>query len=96
MPKRQRIAVVVEIETDDPALSYDKINAAHESARNTEAIRRAIMHTMPGGVKRVVLVTSPDLMKALLMTHELAAEITGMDQMFSRPPDDYDPPDGRA
>lgn len=95
MPKIQRIAVVVEIETDDPALSYAKIDAAHDSVANTEAIRRAILHTMPGGVKRVVLVTSPELMKSLLQTHELAAEIAGMDQMFSRPPESYEPPDGR-
>jgi hypothetical protein len=95
MARTHRLAVVLEIETADPALSGAALDRSHDSARATEALRVAILRALPKGVKRVVLVTSPDLMKSLLTTHELAAEIAGVPDMFSRPPDDYDPPDGR-
>ena len=95
MPKRFRIAVILEIETDDPRLSADACNNAHESAAATAEVRRAILRTLPGGVKRVVAVTGPEMMKLLLRTHETAAEIAGVADIFSRPPRDYEPPDGR-
>lgn len=88
--------MILEIETDDPVLSADAVNNAHDSAAATEKLRRAILRTLPGGVKRVVAVTGPEMMKAMLRSHELAAEIAGVHEtVFSRPPRDYEPPDGR-
>lgn len=94
MGKPFRIAVILEIETDDPRLSAENCNAASESARATERVRVALMGTLPKGVRRVVAITSPELMRTVLHTHELACEITGV-SMFQRPPRDYEPPDGR-
>lgn len=54
-----------------------------------------MLRALPGGVKRVVAVTGPQLMKAMLETHEMAMEITGLGPMIARPPEDYEPPDGR-
>lgn len=95
MAKRWRVAIILEIETSNPALSADAVNHAHDSTGNTVALRKAVMKSLPQDVKRIVAVTGPELMLALLRTHELAAEISGVGDMFSRPPGDYEPPDGR-
>ena len=88
--------MILEIETDDPVLSADAVNNAHDSAAATARLRRAILRNLPGGVKRVVAVTGPEMMKTMLQTHEMAAEIAGVHAtIFSRPPRDYEPPDGR-
>ena len=95
MPSSFRIAVILEIETDNPTLEPDTFNRLTGTVDGTAAVRAAVISTLPAGVRRVVAVTSPDLMKAMLQTHELAMEIVGMDQFFSRPPAGYEPPDGR-
>lgn len=95
MAKRFRVAIILEIETSNPALSADVVNRAHDSAADTEALRKAVLKSLPQDVKRVIAITGPELMKALLQTHELAAEISGVGNIFSRPPGDYEPPDGR-
>lgn len=89
------MAIILEIETSDPALSADVVNSAHDSAANTVALRKAVMKSLPQDVKRIIAVTGPELMKTLLRTHELAAEISGVGDIFSRPPGEYEPPDGR-
>lgn len=96
---KNRIAVILEVETDDPLFDTDRFNDSdHNATPEGTALLRE--HTVaaclkPGGIKRVVAVTGPELMKALLRTHELAADITGMGDMFNRPKPEYDPPDGR-
>jgi hypothetical protein len=62
----------------------------------TRAIREATIGACmtPGAIKRVVAVAGPELMKGMLQTHETAMKIAGLD-VFSRSPEDYEPPDGR-
>jgi hypothetical protein len=95
MAKPYRIAVILEIESTDPMFQEDRFNTMHVTAEGVEALRRAVLRALPGGVKRVVAVTGPQLMKAMLETHEMAMEITGLGPMIARPPEDYEPPDGR-
>jgi hypothetical protein len=94
-----RIAVILEVETDDPLFDSETFNDSkhNETPEGTALLREATVRACvaPGGIKRVVAVTGPELMKALLRTHELAADIAGLGGMFSRPTPDYEPPDGR-
>lgn len=96
MPKH-RIAVILEIESSDRLFETGRFNETPRTVDATKALRAAVLKALgnPPAVKRVVAVTGPELMKALLQTHEMAAEISGVGNMFSRPPDEYEPPDGR-
>jgi hypothetical protein len=88
-----RIVAVVEMETNDPRLSPDRINHAPRSAEETATTRQAVLDNLLR-TKRVILVTGPEMMEGLLETHELAAQIAGVHaQMFSRPAADYEAPD---
>lgn len=94
MAKTFRIAVILEIETANPVLEAKRINRLAETVDGAAEIRAAVIGSLPGGIKRVVAVTGPELMKDMLRTHELACEAAGVD-IFSRPPASYEPPDGR-
>ncbi len=81
-----RIAVVIELETDDRRLHPDRINYAPRTVEETKITRQAVIDNLLR-TDRVILVTGPEIMRAILETTELAMSIVGMPVAFTRPPE---------
>jgi hypothetical protein len=92
---KTKFIAIVQIETDDPGLTIERIAAGVRTALGTRSIRQAILEQLPHRATRVVAYLPEKQARLLMMLHEsLGNEIGAPD--FVRPPADYvAPKDGR-
>jgi hypothetical protein len=83
------VAVMVQIETNDPRL--DPANISVATARSTEIVRVAVLANLKR-VTRVIAVLPVFHAKALMALHEAMGEQLLGEKMSDRPPPDYVPP----
>ena len=98
MAESNRFAVMLVLDTADPRLTGEAIEAAMTTPRGVDQLRRAIMQHLPKDVVRVAAVFPVDHAKLLLELHlavgaDIRKELLGDDEpVFIRPPPGYVPP----
>lgn len=85
--KKQSIAVMVLIETDDPRLDPSTINV--NTTKATATLRQAVIDNLPS-LTRVVAVMPEENARLMMSTHDLLSEAVG--HPAHRPPRRYVPP----
>lgn len=89
-----KFIAMVQIETDDPRLTIERIVAGVRTASDTAATRQAIMDQLPHKVTRVVAYMPEEHARLLMLLHEAVGEEIGK-RGFVRPPADYVAPKDR-
>ena len=86
---KHTIAVLVQIETNDPRLDPDTINVS--TARATAALRAAVLANLKR-ITRVIAVMPIEQARAITLLHEGLGELLLNEMLADRPPPDYIPP----
>lgn len=87
-----RFAVMLVVETDDPALSEEAVAAALRTAAGTARLRRNVLKSLPGSVQRLVAVFPEEHAQMLMMLHQAVGEELAGEELFHGPPSGYIPP----
>jgi len=103
MPTAHRFALLLIVETANPDLAEERLEAAlsEMTPQSLSRVRRQILKCLPQDVRRVAAVFPVEHAKLLLQLHEAIGEDLRQDlreagfdppQLFTRPPPSYVPP----
>lgn len=92
MTEKRTLAVIVEIETNDPRLDPAVLDNIGIDPSLAARARRAVLQHLPRNVIRVVATMPVPMLKHMMMLHEVIGDrITGGETAV-RPHPDYVPP----
>lgn len=87
-PGKTTFIAMVQIETDDPRLTIDRLTTGVRTAEAAAEIRQAILEQIPGKITRLIAFMPEAQAKALMALHEIMlAEMKAPG--FRRPPANY-------
>jgi uncharacterized Zn finger protein len=92
MASSHRFAVMLVIESNDPILSEDQIEAALRTPAGVARMRRHVLASLPGSIQRLVAVFPEEHAKMLMLLHEAVGEDLTGEALFVHPPEGYIPP----
>jgi hypothetical protein len=86
-----RFCVLLEVQTNDPRLTMERVQSANKSAKAISAVRAALLDVLPSDVERVVAIMDVREAKAAMRVWGQVKSEMGLDE-FAKPPGDYVPP----
>jgi hypothetical protein len=90
-----KFIAMVQIETDDPRLTIERVVGGVRTAQGASEMRQAILEQLPHRVTRVVAYMPLEQAQLLMMLHEAVGKELGAPGL-ARPPADYVAPQDRG